>query len=106
MEMGGWHRGEEEARKIWKVYLEDLYNIDTQEDVAANLCGFDGIRSGNYFGGEPIGSAEVEVRVGKLKNGKATGKDEITGEMIKLEVTGWWIGSGGYVIWPLEWCCT
>ena len=24
-----------------------------------------------------------EVRVGKLKNGKATGKDEITGEMIK-----------------------
>ena len=26
---------------------------------------------------------EVEVRVGKLKNGKATGKDEVTGEMIK-----------------------
>ena len=27
--------------------------------------------------------AEVEVRVDKLKNGKAAGKDEITGEMIK-----------------------
>ena len=26
---------------------------------------------------------EVEVRVGKLKNGKAAGKDEVTGEMIK-----------------------
>ena len=26
---------------------------------------------------------EVEVRVGKLKNEKATGKDEVTGEMIK-----------------------
>ena len=26
---------------------------------------------------------EVEVRVGKLKNGNAAGKDEITGEMIK-----------------------
>ena len=39
----------------------------------------------------------MKVRVGKLKNGKATGKDEITGEMI-----GWWIGSGGYVIWPLR----
>ena len=43
-----------------------------------------------YFGGEPIGRAEVEV--GKLKNGKAAGKDEITNEMIKVEITGWWIG--------------
>ena len=33
--------------------------------------------------GEAIGRAEVEVRVGRLKNGKATGMDEITGEMIK-----------------------
>ena len=42
------------------------------------------------FGGEPIGRPEVEVRVGKLKNRKEKG------EMIK----GWWIGSGGYLIWP------
>ena len=28
---------------------------------------------------------EVEVRVRKLKNGKATGKDEVTGENIKGE---------------------
>ena len=27
--------------------------------------------------------SQLEVRVGKLKNGKVTGKDEITGEMIK-----------------------
>ena len=39
------------------------------------MCGFDGIRRGNYFGGESIGRAEVEVRVGKLKNGKAAGRD-------------------------------
>ena len=32
---------------------------------------------------EPTGRAEVEVRVGKFKSGKAAGKDEITGEMIK-----------------------
>ena len=38
------------------------------------MCSFDGIWRGNYFGGEPIGRAEVEVRVGKLKNGKATGR--------------------------------
>ena len=68
---------------IWKEYFEDLYNIDTQEQVAVHMCGFDGIRRSNYFGEEPIGRAEVEMRVGKLKNGKATGKDEITGEMIK-----------------------
>ena len=42
--------GEDEARKIWKEYFEDLYNIDTQEEVAVHLCGFDGIRRGNYFG--------------------------------------------------------
>ena len=47
------------------------------------MSGFDGIQRGNYFVGEPIGIAEVEVRVGKLKNGKATGKGEITGKMIK-----------------------
>ena len=47
------------------------------------MCGFDEIWRGSYFGGEPIGRAEVEVGVGKLKNGKAAVKDEITGEMIK-----------------------
>ena len=46
------------------------------------MCGFEGIQKGNYFGGEPTGRAEVEVRVGKLKNGKAVGKDDFTGEMI------------------------
>ena len=47
------------------------------------MCGLDGIRRGNCFGGEPIGRVEVEVRVGKLKNGKPVGKDEVTEEMIK-----------------------
>ena len=47
------------------------------------MCGFDGILRGNYFGGEPIGRAEVEVRVRKLKNGKVAGKDEVTEEIIK-----------------------
>ena len=76
-------QGEDEVRKIWKEYLEDLYNIDTQKEVAVHMCGFDVIQRGNYFGGEPIGRVEVEVRVGKLKKGKAAGKDEITEDMIK-----------------------
>ena len=74
---------EDEMKKIWNEYFEDQYNIDAQEEVAVYMCGFDGIRRGNYFGGERIRRAEVEVRVGKLKNRKAAGKDEIIGEMIK-----------------------
>ena len=64
-------------------YFEDMYDIGTQELVAVHMYGFDGIRRENYFGGEPIGRAEVEVRMGKLGNGNATDKDEITREMIK-----------------------
>ena len=47
------------------------------------MYGFDRIQRGNNFGGKPIGRVEIEVRVGKLKNGKVGGKDEITGEIIK-----------------------
>ena len=47
------------------------------------MCCFDGVRRGNYFRGESSRKTEVEVRVGKLKNGKAAGQDEVTGEMIK-----------------------
>ena len=71
--------GEDEVRKIWKEYFEDMYNVDTQEQMTVHMCGFDGIRRDNYFGGEPISGAEIEVRVGILKNGNATRKDEITG---------------------------
>ena len=35
----------------------------------------------NYIRGRLIGRAKVELRVGKLKNGKAAGKDEITEEI-------------------------
>ena len=36
--------------------------------------------------------------VGKLKTGKGAGKGKVTGEMIKVELTGWWTGFGGSVI--------
>ena len=82
-ENGKLAQGKHEVRKIWKEYFEEQNNIDTIEQVAVHMCAFDGIRRGSYFGGEQNGRAEVEVRVGKLKNGKPAGKDEITGEMIK-----------------------
>ena len=52
--------------------------VDTQEQVEVHMCGFDRIRRSNYFRGKPIRRAEVKVRVVKLKNGKAAGKDEVT----------------------------
>ena len=36
-------QGKDEVRKIWKDYFEDLYNIDTEKEVAVNMCGFDRI---------------------------------------------------------------
>ena len=95
-----------EVQRIWwKEYYEDLYNIYTQEQVAVYMCGFIG---------EPIRGCVVAIRVGKLKNGKAVGKDEAMGEMIKGGgdmVVDW---HGGCVIWclrvvlygRLEICCT
>ena len=47
------------------------------------MCGFDGVRRRNYFGWKRIRKTEVEGRTKKVKNGKAAGKDEITGEMVK-----------------------
>ena len=45
---------EDEARKIWKEYFKDLYNIGTKEEVVVHMCGFDRIWKGNYFEGEQL----------------------------------------------------
>ena len=74
--------GEVKVRRIWREYFEELYDIEPQKQVAVNMYGFDGIRRGNYVGEEPIRRIEVKVRVKKLKNRKAAGKDDITGEVI------------------------
>ena len=68
------------GRIIFRIYL---YNIDTEEQVAVHMRGFDGVQIRNYFGGEPIKKNEVEVRFTKVKGGKAAGKDEVIGEMVK-----------------------
>ena len=52
---------EVEMQRIWKEYFEDLYNKDTQEQVAVHMCGFDRVWRGNYFGGEPIRRKEIEI---------------------------------------------
>ena len=34
-------QGEDKVQKTWKEYFEDLYNIDTWEQVALHMFGFD-----------------------------------------------------------------
>ena len=34
--------GTYEIRRIWMNYFEDLYNIDSQEEVAVHMWGLDG----------------------------------------------------------------
>ena len=45
---------------------------------------------------------EVDIRVGKLKNAEAAGKDKVTGEMIKGGSNGKVTRFGGCVIWLLR----
>ena len=60
------------------------------------MCSF-GLWRENYFGGEPIKRKNIELRVRRLKNGKAAGKDEVTEELIK--------GGGNRVVdWILRLC--
>ena len=50
----------------WKDYFEDLYNMDTEEQVSIQMGGFGGVQRGNCFGKKTVIRTEVEVRVGKL----------------------------------------
>ena len=67
------------CKEFGRIALENLYNLNTQKQILAHTCGFDGIMRNNYIGGELVRRTEVEVRVGKLKNKKAAGKDEMSG---------------------------
>ena len=48
-----------------------------------SICVASMVFKDNYYGGELIRRTEVEVRVRRLKNGKAAGKDGVMGETIK-----------------------
>ena len=67
-----------------KVFVSTSAGTRTRDSLTATAVSshsatevrFDGVRRGNYFGGKAIRRTEVEVRVGKLKNGKAAGSQE------------------------------
>ena len=55
---------------LWQVLR--MYDVGGKlfngiQEVEAHLCDFDGVRRGNYFGGEPIRKTKVEERVQKLQ---------------------------------------
>ena len=70
---------EDKVERNWKDYFKDLYNIETQEQLAVHMCGFNGVQRGSLL----IRRTKVEVRLRNLLNVKTEGKDEVTGEMIK-----------------------
>ena len=45
------------------------------------MCGYDGVRRGNYFGGEPIRKLKLRRKLRSLR--KSAGKDEVTEEIVK-----------------------
>ena len=65
----------EEAEVFWKEYYEDLYNIDTQEQVGVHIYGSDEVRR--------LGEWRLKEDWGSLRIEKAGVKDEVTGVMIK-----------------------
>ena len=72
-------QGEDEVRRIWGEYL---YNIDNQEQVAVNMCGFDGVRKGNYLSTSQESHLEelmLRCDCGNSRMKRPQVKDEITG---------------------------
>ena len=53
--------------KDLEEYFKDLNNVDKEEPVIVNMCGFDGTRWCSYFGLEEGSRTEVKVRMKKAK---------------------------------------
>ena len=83
---------EEDVKNRWREYFESLFNVRANADINVNMCGFGGVRRSLYLGRECISKDEVTRAMRKLKNGKASGVDEVTAEMLKGDdecVEGW-----------------
>ena len=46
---GRYSLGVDEIRRTCREHFENMYNIDTQEQLVVHLCDFGGVRKGNYF---------------------------------------------------------
>lgn len=65
-----------------KFKIKSENNIGSNENVVININGFEDVGRIKRFGIEEISRNEVKGRVKKLKNGKSSGLDGITVEII------------------------
>ena len=56
--------------------------MDARDQVTVVCLVLEVIKRVKYFGGEPENCAGEEGRVKRFKNGKAAGKDTVTGQII------------------------
>ena len=54
---------EDNVRKTWKEYFQDLYNGDTEKRVLDTICGFEGVKRCNCFWKELLKRTDREVRL-------------------------------------------
>ncbi len=81
---------------VWKGYVEQLMNNDTEGEAVVTSMGIEAGR-GRLPIQREIGRAEVEKAIARLKSGKAAGMDGITAEMLKY-------GGDAVVEWKLFIC--
>jgi len=73
-----------DVKERWKEYFEELLNVEMQDQIVVNEYGLQDLNRSEYLGCEAVRKEEVVDALGKLKNGKASGVDEVTAEMLKI----------------------
>ena len=72
------------SRERWKEHFEEMLNRHIPDDPLTDVE-IDPII--NEISTDPIAKAEIRTALRKMKNGKAGGKDEITAELLKADMT-------------------
>ena len=94
-----------QMRQRWKEHFEEILNrpipdnpVTNEDVIVTDETALDNISS------EHISKAEIRAAIRKLKNGKAGGKDEITAELLKVDIdtTVNWLADLFNTIWETE----
>ena len=66
------------------------------------MCGFDRIRRGKFLEESQLEELRLRREWASSRMGRTLVGMRSQEKLYKVEVTGWWIGSGDYVICPLR----
>ena len=83
-----------EVRKRWSDYYDELMNVEDGMESVMTGGGRRGVRGGRCMEIDDVRREEVVKALQKMKNGKATGVDEIAAEFLR---------KGGDSV--VEWLC-